>query len=260
MTAIKHLNIEVTRRCNQRCFYCFNNSAPDQSDTPLSVNDWCRTLRVLQKNGLQSTHITGGEPFLWSGTIQLLCSAQAAGLATSILSNGYHIPQLIRENEDVFRSLTVAQISLDSLDAQANNRRRGIVNAHRWALDAVGALRAIDVPVEISCVVDESNATDLCQLATACQAWECSLLLRPLLRCGRAAAEPAGCEQSVLRAVEAIAGSYPTLCVRDRFRYLPDEGNTEATLYGSYTVDPSGILRQQASLGPMNVNSLRDVA
>lgn len=245
-TEIRHLNIEVTKKCNQRCFYCFNDSGKGQSSDELGLQQWLNMLSDLQQKGLKSIHLTGGEPFAYKNAVELLAGAQALGLSTSILSNGLHLKGLTSEYPDVFRRLTVAQISLDSIDPQTHNERRGNEMAWNDAISAIRALRQLSVPVEISCVVSDTNLLDLNGLAEFCETVGAALLIRPIALKGRAANQKLqeGFAQDLADGSQKLIAQHGINLVSDRFHYVVDDREGRIRIpNGIYTVHHDGRLR-----------------
>lgn len=246
-TNIRHLNIEVTKRCNQRCFYCFNDSGVGSRANELSPERWLGILRALQPKGLESIHLTGGEPFAYPHAVDILAGAQEIGLGTSILSNGFRVPELTNTFPDVFRDLRVAQISLDSMDETVHNRRRNYAWAWQDAVSAIRVLRALNVSVEVSCVISESNLIDLESVADFCEGIDAGLIVRPMVSVGRATIHPIS--QSFACDLELCLQSLKTNrrvnFVEDRFHYVPDEQShiDFASRKGLFTVLHDGTLR-----------------
>lgn len=222
--AIRHLNIEVTKRCNQRCFYCFNNSGVGDIKTELDAPKWLRIIKALQERGLQSIHLTGGEPFSYKGAVDILAGAQAIGVGTSILSNGLRVKELVVKHTAAFRALTVAQFSLDSMDPEKHNRRRGYANAWRDAMAAIEALRALEVPVEISSVVSEDNLQDLSELGVFAKSISAALIVRPILHAGRATAlkESLTFDTELADGIGLLQNCGATVTA-DRFHYVTEQ-------------------------------------
>lgn len=231
-----HLNIEVTRACNQACGYCFNDSIRGASHTVFEIHQWRSILASLQLKGLASVHITGGEPFVWRNTPILLEIAQRLGLSTSILSNGTRIRDLVASpTRKTLAALALAQISLDSLDSDVHDRRRGAAGAHATALEAIAALRSVGVRVQISCVFDQENLGELRALEEFASANGCELLARPLVPLGRALdLETGGLWK------QGLEGR-----AKDPFEYVPTSLHHDAdvALRGIITVQPTGVLR-----------------
>lgn len=246
MISISHLNIEVTKRCNQACFYCFNNSGKENSTGEMSFTEWRKILSALKRQGLKSILVTGGEPFLWPNTIDLLCSTQELDIETSVLSNGYRIPELAQDHADVFQKLAVAQISLDAMTPALHNSRRGLVGAWRQAINAIETLRALRVPVEISCTVSDENIGELVAIGEYAKSMNASLLVRPLATVGRATRLKVSpffrkhLETTLNQFVENEID-----VVNDRFMYAPvsDNVDSRAQLDGVFTIESNGNFR-----------------
>lgn len=182
---IRHINIEVTKTCNQRCFYCFNNSQSSISNNALSVEEWSTLLEKAKDNGLKSVHLTGGEPFAYKRAIELINRCVDIGLETSILSNGLKIKNLSDKYPKIFSQLILAQISLDSLDQNLHNKRRGYHRAYTDAVSAIRSLHKLKVPIEISMSVDYQNINEINLMKDFAKQFSARLILRPLVQKGR---------------------------------------------------------------------------
>jgi MoaA/NifB/PqqE/SkfB family radical SAM enzyme len=243
MNGITHLNVEVTRRCHQRCFYCFNESNARLEHTPYSPSQWLRVLTKLSGEGLRSIHLTGGEPFSWWGTVELLQGGQKLDLKTSVLSNGYRIPQLVGQHSNTFEKLDVAQISLDAMNPSVHDLRRGTRGAWTQAIQAIEALQALRVRLEISAVISDSNLEEIPNLAAYCADLGAKLLIRPLLPFGRG--KPVSLahdfETSLQKLLKEVAVAWPELVISDAFFYLPQvHGGAPANVA---TMHKEGLLR-----------------
>ncbi|HDZ20149.1 hypothetical protein LCGC14_0017040 [marine sediment metagenome] len=254
MVRMRHLNIEVTHRCNQRCFYCFNDSGPFRKGAELSPATWLRILRAMIPMGLQSVHITGGEPFLWDGTVELLRGAQSLGLSTSVLSNGTHIPELAKSESRLLSCLSVAQVSLDAMTAEVHDQRRGISGAWRQAMEAIYTFFSLGVPVEISTAVSDGNVSELPAIAELCESLSARFLVRPLTVAGRASSYcgTKSFSYRLKRSLLLIRNSYRDLLVDDSFHYVPDRPDYDACALriGCATVSPNGVFRS----GPISIS------
>ena len=174
MMEINHINIEVTKNCNQSCFYCFNNSGSNTFGEIFTPEAWVEEIKPFLKQGLKSVHITGGEPFSYRYIIELINSCVNLGLSTSILSNGLKISLLVKKYPNTFKALSLAQISLDSLIPEKQNQRRGYKNAFKDAITAIQSLSKLGVPSEINHIVNFAKKYDA------------KLIVRPLINMGRA--------------------------------------------------------------------------
>jgi MoaA/NifB/PqqE/SkfB family radical SAM enzyme len=260
MTRIAHLNIEVTRRCNQRCIYCFNDSGAHGADSRFLPAKWIQMLLALRRFGLSSVHVTGGEPFVWAGTIDLLAGAQQHGFLTSILSNGYRIPRLIVQHRRLFQELAVAQISLDSMRPEVHDARRGRLGAWAQAVAAIDALRALGVAVEISCTLNDENLPDVVPLAKYSRDIGARMIVRPMVPIGRASSGALGLYRPCVEGVRTLLAQGAVPCdvmTSDRFAYVPqlDDRITAQDHAGIATVDPESRFRE----GPVQLPGLSPV-
>jgi MoaA/NifB/PqqE/SkfB family radical SAM enzyme len=247
MEAVKHLNLEMTNLCNQKCSYCFNGSGPERRRGELDLEVWYGFLSVQRDLGLESVHLTGGEPFVDSRAIPLLKAAQALGLKTSVLSNGYRVERLVGMYGSIFQGLAVVQISLDSPTAAVHDARRGKQGAWRQAISAIRALRRAEIACEISCTVSSENVDDVLRLAGFCHRRGLRLIVRRMTGMGRALAtalQPVWADR--LNAVLAdVEQRYPSVLVQDRFCYVPNGAgfDEETRRKGIVTVLPDGRFR-----------------
>ena len=123
---IVHLNAEVTRACNLRCDYCFNDSGV-MMHSELKLDEWKQAIDVTQKYGAKSVLFTGGEVMARKDSPAIIGHALEIGLQTSILSNGLKLNSQYR---NMLQELERVQISLDSASPYSHDARRA------WRLTA----------------------------------------------------------------------------------------------------------------------------
>lgn len=204
---LNHLNIELTNKCNQSCFYCSN---PARDSNELTVDEW---LSIIQGRCATSVLLTGGEPFLYSGFVTLLDKLHSAEIETSILSNG-GMPKTIDQNRDVFKHLRVAQISLDSTDPSVHDRRRGFDGAYEKAIKTLSLFKKLSVLTEISMVVDTETVSGIQAMINYCEEIGVKLVLRPLAKLGRSV----DCFKTN-DSLESLAKANQDVIIPDQFGY-----------------------------------------
>ncbi len=212
-----HLNIEVTNHCNQKCLYCFNNSGPDRLKSKFTFKEWKELLYSLKlRSNLESVHLTGGEPFTYPHIISLIEYCKKIGLSVSILSNGYRISEFCDLYPETLSNLNIAQISLDSMNSEYVDSVRRYEGAFLDAISAIKSLRSLNIPVEISAVVN-SNTTekDTIDLAEFASNYNCSIVFRDLENTGRG-------KRYIRQYLDAVTSSMNNSS-SDRFCYLPSE-------------------------------------
>jgi MoaA/NifB/PqqE/SkfB family radical SAM enzyme len=247
MYNINHFNLEITKKCNQKCFYCFNDSGYSQSKNELSVEQWKNSLTEISQLNFKSVHITGGEPFLHPKIVEILQHSIDLGLQTTILSNGFKIKKLADENPFLFSQIKTAQISLDSMKPEKHNARRGFQNAFPDAISAINTFLNLNVPVEISTTVSEQNLQDLFDIGAYCKTIGASLIVRPLISTGRATdlKHNDSFYSELEEAIYKLQNDFQVKVIDDRFNYVADDVMSERFFVekGTITVEATGKIR-----------------
>ncbi len=81
-----------TFRCNQNCFFCFNDSS---QKSEMSIDNALRLLSILTENGIQELDVMGGEPLLLDWMPDFVKGALDKGIAVNLSTNGSR-PDTIR--------------------------------------------------------------------------------------------------------------------------------------------------------------------
>lgn len=147
-TAGRALDVEVTRRCNLRCDYCFVGWSRDwTSDLPEDV------VRAVIDEGaglFPTLHFTGGEPFAYRALPEMIERGLAAGYEHVLVNtNGTLLsPGLVRALAS-FGDRFSLTVSLDGPE-EIHDRARG-AGRFRESDEALG--RAIDAGLRASVMV-----------------------------------------------------------------------------------------------------------
>jgi radical SAM protein with 4Fe4S-binding SPASM domain len=78
--------IELTYRCNHRCYYCYQKSFTRSHD--LSQRQWSRILAQLAQSGTLYLTISGGEPLLKKDFFGIVEHARGLKFGVSVITNG----------------------------------------------------------------------------------------------------------------------------------------------------------------------------
>lgn len=140
---IREAWLEVTRLCNERCLYCYNDSGialPDE----LSTADMNAIVEQFALQGGKKLVLTGGEPLLRSDLIEIARKAHAVGIDYLVLStNGLLLNT--KRGQEVLSEMSEVDISLDGF-ATEHDELRGLrswdrtVDAIRTCIDSGVAL------------------------------------------------------------------------------------------------------------------------
>ena len=152
---IDYLRISVTDKCNLRCVYCMPASGVPYRphDELLRIEEIARFVRLAAREGIRRVRLTGGEPLVARGIVDLIRQIKAIPEIEDIAltTNGALLPSLAPALKDA--GLDRVNISLDTLDPAQFGRitRIGEIEGTLAGIDA--ALEYGFDPVKINCVV-----------------------------------------------------------------------------------------------------------
>ncbi len=153
---IRDLRISLTDRCNFRCFYCLPNGEPPlaRKETILTFEEIARAAEIFVSLGIEKIRLTGGEPMLRRGIVELVerLSSLRPGLKDlALTTNGQSFPENAKRLKDA--GLDRVTISLDSLDPE-NFRSITGNGSLETALDAIAAAKDAGLgPVKVNAVI-----------------------------------------------------------------------------------------------------------
>ena len=160
---IDYLRISLTDRCNLRCVYCMppEGVAWKPHDEILTFEEIERFVAIAAAQGIGKVRLTGGEPLVRNGVVDLVRHLhQIPGLdSIALTTNGVLLPQYAGQLREA--GLSRVNISLDSLDPEIYARitRCGSLDDALAGLDA--AFEYGFDPVKLNVVVARSLHQDL---------------------------------------------------------------------------------------------------
>ena len=239
---IIHLNAEVTRACNLRCKYCFNDSGV-MMPNELKLDEWKKAVDVTRKYGAESALFTGGEVMSRRDSPAIIGYALEQGLKTSILSNGLKLNSQYR---DMLQELERVQISLDSASPYSHDAKRG-EGSWKVARQAIDYIRGLDVPVEISTAISADYLDELEGIAGISYLTGSNLLVRPMQSIGRALGKAnQDLDTAITERKQKLKYKFGDIFIEDFAHYVPvlGENHDERMLpEGFVTVLPNGKIR-----------------
>jgi GTP 3',8-cyclase len=155
---IHYLRISVTDRCNLRCYYCMPESGVEmlQHEDILSFEEIIEVVSTGAKSGIDKIRITGGEPLVRKGLINLISgiSQIPAIKDLAMTTNGVLLSEYAQSLKDA--GLQRVNISLDTMDA--NNFRQITRGGNiQDVLNGIEAAKKAGLfPIKINCVVINS--------------------------------------------------------------------------------------------------------
>jgi cyclic pyranopterin phosphate synthase len=167
--AITDLRISVTDRCNYKCVYCrAGNEAASYTELPIA--DYLRMVRVLVSLGIEKVRLTGGEPLLRSGLVEMVAelaqmrtACAAGGTRLDACEPGQPLDIALTTNGHLLESLAVplacaglnrVTVSMDAVDPETFARITRVPGSFQRVLAGVHAAQAAGLgPVKINCVL-----------------------------------------------------------------------------------------------------------
>ena len=168
---INYLRISVTDRCNLRCTYCMPEEGIQNLDHSeiLSFEEITEFTRLAVANGIIKLRLTGGEPLVRKGIVDLVAMLAAIeGLEDfSMTTNGTLLSKFAVELKKA--GLKRVNISLDSVNSESYCQitRNGNLADVFEGIDA--ARNAGFHPIKINCVLLGQPTNETQQLKAFCE-------------------------------------------------------------------------------------------
>ncbi|MBB5065677.1 GTP 3',8-cyclase MoaA [Granulicella mallensis] len=155
---ITDLRLSVTDRCNYRCVYCRTGEEGAQY-SELPIVDYTRILRVFVSLGIEKIRLTGGEPLLRQGlldlireTAQLRPAFSDAPLDIALTTNGHLLAPLARLLREA--GLSRITVSMDAVDPETFTRITRVPGSFERVRDGIRAAQDAGLgPVKVNCVL-----------------------------------------------------------------------------------------------------------
>jgi radical SAM protein with 4Fe4S-binding SPASM domain len=148
--------LELTWRCSQRCYFCYQKHHSKKASGELTAQEWCRVLDQLSRAGTLYLTVSGGEPFMRRDIFGILEHARRLGFAVSIITCGSHLdPAAARRLARL--GIMDAGVSFHAGSAPLHDRLAGTKGSFRRALNAVRLLRRAGIKVIVKHTVSSAN-------------------------------------------------------------------------------------------------------
>jgi GTP 3',8-cyclase len=154
---ISDLRISITDRCNYKCVYCRSGSdGPQFPEMPIA--DYLRMARVFVGLGITKVRLTGGEPLLRNGLVEMvrelsaMQTVEGEPLDIALTTNGHLLAELAQPLADA--GLSRVTVSMDAVEPEHFARITRVPNSYERVLAGVRAAQNAGLnPVKINCVL-----------------------------------------------------------------------------------------------------------
>ena len=158
--AITDLRVSITDRCNFRCVYCRTGNEGAQY-AELAHEDYLRMIRLFVSLGVEKIRLTGGEPLLRAGLLELVqeiaklrttFTPEPEPLDLAITTNGHLLAPLAQPLK--VAGLTRVTVSMDAVDAETFAAITRVPRSFDRVLAGIRAASAAGLgPVKVNCVL-----------------------------------------------------------------------------------------------------------
>lgn len=152
---ISYLRLSVTDRCNLRCVYCMSEDMQFHSSPELlTIEELDRIARFFIACGVKKLRITGGEPLVRKGVLDLFrslsgCLQDGSLHELTLTTNGLRLAHFAQDLAAA--GVRRVNVSLDTLDPQsfAQLTRGGSLGK---VLEGIGAAQSAGIAVKLNAV------------------------------------------------------------------------------------------------------------
>ena len=154
---IHDLRVSITDRCNYKCVYCRTGEVGAQYPE-LQIEEYLRLIRVFVGLGISKVRLTGGEPLLRRGLVDMVKelatwrTIENEPLDLALTTNGHLLEELAAPLKAA--GLNRVTVSMDAVDAATFEQITRIPGSFETVLRGVRAARAAGLtPLKINCVL-----------------------------------------------------------------------------------------------------------
>ena len=176
---IRYLRVSVTDHCNYRCSYCMPESLTgpageaiklsfEPRSAVLTFEELERVITVFARLGVRKIRLTGGEPTVRRGIVDLVARiSRVPGIEQIVMTtNGHLLAELAGPLKAA--GVSTVNVSLDTLDPERFAKVTGRGNLAR-VLAGIDAARAVGMAVKTNAValhgVNDTELVALCEAA-----------------------------------------------------------------------------------------------
>ena len=154
---VQDLRVSITDRCNYKCVYCRTGEIGAQYPE-LGIEEYLRLIRLFVDLGIEKVRLTGGEPLLRGGLIELLeelsrlRTVSSEPLDLALTTNGHLLEKLALPLKAA--GLQRVTVSMDAVDAPTFERITRVPGSFTKVLSGIRAARDAGLtPLKINCVL-----------------------------------------------------------------------------------------------------------
>jgi cyclic pyranopterin phosphate synthase len=164
--AITDLRVSITDRCNYKCVYCRTGNEGAQY-AELAIADYLRMIRLFVSLGVEKVRLTGGEPLLRAGLVEMVQELakirtaylpdgtptdNGSPLDIALTTNGHLLEGLAQPLKDA--GLSRITVSMDAVDTETFTAITRVPRSFDKVLGGIRKAREVGLgPVKVNCVL-----------------------------------------------------------------------------------------------------------
>jgi cyclic pyranopterin phosphate synthase len=164
--AITDLRVSVTDRCNYKCVYCRTGNEGAQF-TELPIESYLRMIRLFVSLGIEKVRLTGGEPLLRHGLVEMVrelskmrtaflpdgtAVVEGHPLDIALTTNGHLLKDLAQPLKDA--GLNRVTVSMDAIDPEIFSAITRVPRSFDRVLAGIRRAQEVGLgPVKVNCVL-----------------------------------------------------------------------------------------------------------
>lgn len=160
---LRHLFLEVTKKCDLKCIHCYNDCNDSPRTDELSTNQWLGFIDYLSKNFSKRNlflEITGGEPLCREDLFDIFAKIKSAGFQYGMITNGFDLDQA-NITKAVDLGISNITVSLDGMEG-SHERLRGVPGSFKRAVRSIELLSSSKIPsINVATCVYPGNLAEL---------------------------------------------------------------------------------------------------
>ncbi len=154
---------EVTRRCSLCCRHCRGAARDHAYAGEFSTEECFRTIDALAEFVRPMIILTGGEPLMRDDILDIARYAAEHGCRVVLATCG-HLLTADRALQLRQAGVAAVSVSLDAATAAAHDAFRGVPGAFGKTVEALGHLKAAQLPFQVNVTVSLLNVNDLADI------------------------------------------------------------------------------------------------
>ncbi len=185
-----HAAVEVTSRCNFRCRYCYRSAtyvdAAPKAPFELTTDQSLALLAKLDEAGVGTVELTGGEPLLHPGILEIIKYCGAHFNLCALLTNGSTMTEKAAQALAEAGNFVVG-ISIDGPNEQIVDESAGCLGAYARVRRGFELLAKYEIVCRAAMTVTPDTVDYVADTLRLAQEWRASAFsAAPLMSMGRA--------------------------------------------------------------------------